>query len=92
MSEPETIDQTLAEREKDYGYFADNAGYAQAIKCVFQSSPNWLKMEAHQREALDFIASKIGRLLSGNPNKPDTWHDIAGYAQLVETNLQGVKR
>lgn len=92
MSEPDTIQNTLDERGRDYGFFADNAAYAQAIKAVFNSSPNWNKMAPHQREALDFMASKIGRLLSGDPNKVDTWHDISGYVQLVETNLKGTKR
>lgn len=41
-----------------------------------------------QCEALDMIQHKIGRILSGNPNEPDHWHDIAGYATLVENILR----
>ena len=39
-------------------------------------------------EALDLIASKIGRMLSGNLNYIDNWHDIAGYATLIENRLK----
>jgi hypothetical protein len=42
-----------------------------------------------QREALDMIQHKIGRILAGNPNHHDHWHDIAGYATLVANELEG---
>jgi len=34
-------------------------------------------------------AHKIGRILNGDPNWSDSWHDIAGYAQLVANRLNG---
>lgn len=46
------------------------------------------KLTPEQCEALDMIQHKIGRILSGNPNEPDHWHDIAGYATLVENILR----
>ena len=36
---------------------------------------------------LGTIADKIGRILSGDPNYADNWHDIQGYAKLVEDRL-----
>jgi hypothetical protein len=42
-----------------------------------------------QVEALEMIAHKIGRILSGDPNHQDHWDDIAGYAKLVSERLQG---
>jgi len=42
-------------------------------------------MSASHREALEMIAHKIGRILNGDPNYADSWHDIAGYAKLAET-------
>ena len=33
------------------------------------------------------IVHKIGRILAGNPNHSDHWHDIAGYATLVDAQL-----
>ena len=35
------------------------------------------------------ILHKIGRILNGDPNYADSWHDIAGYAKLVEDELSG---
>ena len=33
------------------------------------------------------IFHKIGRIVNGDPNYADSWHDIAGYAKLVEDRL-----
>ena len=30
------------------------------------------------------ILHKLARILNGDPNYVDSWHDIAGYAILVE--------
>jgi len=87
-----SVDDTLDARRNDYGDFCDNAGYAQRIKDVLRSSPNWELMYDYEKEALEFTASKFGRLLSGEPHKADTYHDVAGYMQLVDTNLRGVRR
>ena len=34
------------------------------------------------------IASKIARIVNGDPDYADNWHDIAGYARLVEKELE----
>jgi hypothetical protein len=83
------VQDTLTERGKDYGDFAENAYVAQNIKEALRNSPKWDSVQdtVYIREALDLIASKIGRLLSGNPYHIDGWHDIAGYATLVEQRL-----
>jgi hypothetical protein len=39
----------------------------------------WLQLQPMHREALEMIVHKIGRA--------DSWHDIAGYAKLVEDRL-----
>lgn len=38
------------------------------------------------------IAVKIARILVGDCNHPDHWHDIAGYATLVADRLEGKSR
>lgn len=82
------IKEVLAERGKRYGEFEHQAEYAQDIKRVFQRSPNWAAMKDDQREALELIANKIGRILNGDPNYDDSWVDIAGYAKLIADRLQ----
>jgi hypothetical protein len=42
-----------------------------------------------QWEALEMIASKMSRIVNGNPDKIDNWDDIAGYAKLVADQLRG---
>ncbi len=50
----------------------------------------WDKLKPYQREALGMICNKLGRILNGDPNYADSWADIAGYAQLVAKELEGV--
>lgn len=82
------IQDTIDTRETSYGLFATNAWISQRIKAAMHDSPNWKRIEEDKTEALEIIASKIGRLLSGDHNHIDSWHDIAGYATLVENRLR----
>lgn len=88
-SETRGVADTLAAREKNYGEFIDNASIAQGIKLAMRESPRWMRgaLGYDMMEALDLIATKIGRLLSGDPNHIDGWHDIQGYANLIEQRL-----
>ena len=82
------VEDTLIERGKNYGDFTDNADYAQRIKQAIYDSKNWHNMPTYMQEALDLIASKIGRMLSGDPFYLDNWHDIGGYTTLVEQRIK----
>ena len=82
------INETLAVRETRYGEYMDVATIAQNLKFVMQQSVNWNHLEADQMESLDMIANKIARILNGDPNYDDSWHDIAGYATLVADRLR----
>ena len=57
-----------------------------------QATDRWLNLADDQREALEMIAHKIGRILNGDPDYDDSWVDIAGYAQLVADRLRGIER
>lgn len=81
------VDATLQERGNRYGSFKEQARIVQNIKHAYINSPNWAFLEPDVREALDMIAGKISRILNGDPNYTDSWHDIAGYARLVEERL-----
>lgn len=86
MTTPE-IQKTLEERGKRYGSFASHATIAQNIKASYLMVPAYHLMAADQKQALDVIADKIARILNGDPNYVDNWHDIQGYAKLVEDRL-----
>lgn len=88
------VEDTLAERGKRYGSFQTHANITQRLKFVMQGDfgdlkTNWGDLSDSQHEALEMIAHKIGRILNGDPNYADSWHDIAGYATLVEKELNG---
>jgi hypothetical protein len=77
----------LAEREKTHGPYAVKAEIIQELKRVMGAYPGWHALSDVQKESLDMIVHKIGRILSGDPNVADHWDDIAGYAKLVSLDL-----
>jgi hypothetical protein len=88
------ITATLDERGKRYGDFMGHAQIAMALKAEINGAIESRQklMADDQLEALDMICHKIGRIINGDPNYADSWHDIAGYAQLVADRLNGVSR
>lgn len=81
------INEVLAERGTRYGKFTGHAAVTQGIKSIMFNTREDLVLTADQREALEMIAHKIGRIINGDPNYADSWTDIAGYATLVATRL-----
>ena len=88
------LNATLAERGARYGDFTDHARIAQQLQDVMHRSgavgldmaanKGWHALSPVQKQALTVIADKIARILSGDPNYTDNWHDIQGYAKLAE--------
>lgn len=77
------VDATLSERQASYGCFEDVAFVTENIinvlkKCNYDSMPHTHKMSMYM------IASKMARLVNGDFNHLDSWHDIQGYAKLIE--------
>jgi hypothetical protein len=81
------INETLAQREQTHGKFEIHASICQSLTGLMRSRHGWEKLADDQREALEMIAHKIARILNGNPDIHDHWHDIAGYATLVANEL-----
>lgn len=82
-----SIEATLAERGNRYGDFSEHARITQAIKAAMADSPNWPTLAPDMREALEMVAHKAGRILNGDPEFHDSWHDIVGYTKLVADRL-----
>ena len=83
------IEKTLSDRGARYGRFEDGAEIMQQLKLVSHGSSGWERMKPIQREAMDMIMHKIGRVLNGDPHYDDSWRDIAGFAKLVVDYLNG---
>ena len=81
------IVQTLAERGNRYGSFTGHANVTQRLKQAMVNSDKWHILMPDQKEALEMIQHKIGRILNGDPNYHDSWHDIVGYAKLVADRI-----
>lgn len=95
------LTKTLEERGNRYGRFDGHSEITQALKRTLRGEDNkfseqresalalaWMRLEDDQRESLEMIAHKIGRILNGDPNYADSWADIAGYAKLVADRLE----
>lgn len=79
----------ITERGSRYGKFKDGAAIMQELKFVMREVDGWHSLTPSQREALDMIQHKIGRILNGDPTYDDSWKDIAGYATLIVNELNG---
>ena len=79
----------IAERGTRYGKFKDGAEIMRDLKHVMHEVDGWNDLSPSQKEALDMIQHKIGRILNGDPNYDDNWKDVAGYATLIVNELNG---
>ena len=81
------VTETLGQREKRYGEYVNVATTAQQLKETLRSGASWGIMEPYMQESLDLIANKLARIVNGDPFYDDSWHDVGGYAKLVEIEL-----
>ena len=82
------IDAILSERQKTHGDFNAHARITQQLKDVMVDSPNWQKLSCVQKESLEMVAHKFGRILAGDCNYIESWRDSQGYLQLVIRELE----
>lgn len=83
-----TVQDTLDERGSRYGDFSNHAKISQSLQEVMQDEVGWARLDPVKRQALTVIADKIARILNGDPEYADNWHDIQGYARLAEERLK----
>lgn len=74
--------EIIQERKKTHGSWVEQANTSHCLKNQMRSCSGWHSLKPYQQEALDMIEMKVSRILSGDPNEPDHWDDIAGYALL----------
>lgn len=79
------IEDTLQERGTRYGAFEEHATIAQAIQDAFRVYPEkWNRLPPVVKQGFTTIADKIARTLNGDEYYEDNYHDIIGYAKLIE--------
>jgi len=87
-----SINKTLEQRGERYGKFKDVAATTYALQEILRDAKNHEHMADDQVIALDMICNKMARIVNGDPDYIDNWHDIAGYATLVEQELNITNR
>lgn len=90
----EKTDEILAERGSRYGNYMQQTVICQNLLAVIGGAlrERGKRLAPDQADALNMIAVKISRIINGDPDYPDNWRDIAGYATLVADRLEGKSR
>lgn len=89
--ELEGIEATLAERQAQYGDFKDVAATTERLFAELKGGASFVDLSNEQRMAMYMICSKMARIVNGDVNHLDGWHDIGGYSKLIEDSL-GAKK
>jgi hypothetical protein len=79
----DSTDEILKQRGSVHGEFKDVAVADVNLNTAMEIGKNWSSLEPYQQVSLKMIQHKIARILSGDPNYPDHWQDIMGYAKLT---------
>ena len=82
-----SINRTLEQRRSRYGKFKDVASTTYALQEILRDAKSYKHMSDDQVIALDMICNKMARIVNGDFNFIESWHDISGYATLVEQEL-----
>jgi hypothetical protein len=80
----------IDERAKTHGDYPQVSRMAQKLKRAMRRGKNWRILPDTQKEALEMVATKIARMLSGDHLYLDNVVDIIGYMTLLERQLKGV--
>jgi hypothetical protein len=85
----EPVDRTEAlikEREQTHGPYPLKAQLIQMLKDDVRRFQGWHRLSPAQKESIDMILHKIGRIITGDATHEDHWDDVAGYALLGARN------
>lgn len=73
------------ERQSTHGDWVLQSQCSYGLKNCVRSYAGFTSLTPSQQEAIDMILHKVSRIVNGNPNFPDHWDDIQGYAHLGKT-------
>lgn len=75
---------TIPNRDHQHGGMEAVGQLCQNLKGALRAGDNWHRLTPGEREALDMVAHKISRILSGaDPHDQEHWIDLAGYAHAA---------
>jgi hypothetical protein len=83
----------IQERGKTHGDYNNTARYIQALKQVIyrgyseRAQRGQPPLTPAQKESLEMVAHKMGRILSGDASFADHWDDIGGYASIANKDF-----
>jgi len=80
------VDDTLKQRGSIYGNYGDVCGARVEIMSVLKNhhnNVNGTEMPDHIAMGFSDVVLKLVRA-AGKPEYSDSWHDLAGYATLME--------
>ena len=79
----------IPNRDQQHGGMEAVGRLSQNLKAHLRDGKNWYQLTDGEAEALDMIAHKISRILSGaDPHDPQHWEDVVGYAQAAMRGSQ----
>ena len=89
-TEAKTLSDTLQQRGSTYGDFAEIAELSKKFRgvCADYLDSKGKSLPYVHQEALIMVFHKIARALAGDSDYTDNWHDVAGYATLVENHIR----
>lgn len=88
MTDIKKLLENRAKVHDKHGSFYEKASFIQEMKEAARMTEGWNAADMDQRESIDMIIHKLGRILCGDNNHIDSWVDIAGYATLISDRLE----
>jgi len=85
MNDLDNILEQRGQQNGDYGLMCD---IIQSLKETMYSTNRAANMTPYQRETIDMICHKLGRIATGDTWHEDHWRDIAGYATLTADRVK----
>ncbi len=79
-----SIQNTLNKQKLIHGPFTNHAELEFTLRELLSCNK---KLTIVQYIGLGMIMHKIARILNSGHNHKDSWHDIAGYATLIEQSM-----
>ena len=82
------IKDTLKARQKQHGDFNSHCSIERSLRDILDK--NSAKLDDVMYIGASMVIHKLARILNSGATHADTWHDIAGYAVLVERHVSEI--